>query len=64
MASHIEKDGELACIRCGACLPNVYYFLPIPDMLEQVYRTKIETDVLKATRGKTYRNGKQGKICI
>ena len=47
MASHIEKDGELACIRCGACLPKCPYFLPIPDMLEQVYRTKIETDAAR-----------------
>ncbi|MGB5824794.1 MAG: aldo/keto reductase [Proteocatella sp.] len=46
-ASNIEKDGKLACIRCGACLPRCPYFLPIPDMLEEVYKTKLETDAAR-----------------
>ncbi|WP_028829324.1 aldo/keto reductase [Proteocatella sphenisci] len=44
MASNLEKDGEFACVKCGACLPKCPYFLPIPDMLEEVYKTKLETD--------------------
>lgn len=43
-ASNLEKDGKIACIRCGACLPRCPYELPIPDMLEAVYQTKLETD--------------------
>lgn len=47
LASNIEKDGKLACIRCGACLSKCPYFLPIPDMLEEVYKTKLETDAAR-----------------
>lgn len=44
MSSNIEKDGKFACVKCGACLSKCPYFLPIPDMLEEVYKTKLETD--------------------
>ena len=44
VSSNIEKDGKFACVKCGACLSKCPYFLPIPDMLQKVYETKIETD--------------------
>lgn len=42
ISSNIEKDGKFACIKCGACLLKCPYFLPIPDMLEEVYKAKLE----------------------
>lgn len=44
--SHLEQDGKYACISCNACLSKCPYYLHIPEMLKEVYLTKIENDRL------------------